>query len=243
MKALVDLHSHTIASGHAYSTWSENVKAAKEHGLKVVGISEHAVMMPGTVKEIYFTNFKVLPRMVNGVIALNGIEANIYNYNGAIDVSDNLYSYLDYIIASLHSPCIKGGTVEQNTNALIGAMKNPYVKIIGHPDDDRYPVDYDQIACAASEYGVALEFNNSSLNPRSTRINGRNNIIRMLEKAKQYHTMILMGTDSHMYTDIGIFTPSYDILKEVNFPEELIINFDLKKLPLVLNKQIDELRE
>ena len=30
MKILADIHTHTIASGHAYSTITENIKAASE---------------------------------------------------------------------------------------------------------------------------------------------------------------------------------------------------------------------
>ena len=40
MKALIDLHTHTLVSGHAYSTIKENVKAAKLAGLKYIGLSE-----------------------------------------------------------------------------------------------------------------------------------------------------------------------------------------------------------
>lgn len=42
MKALIDLHTHTLCYGHAYSTIKENVKAAKLAGLKYIGLSEHA---------------------------------------------------------------------------------------------------------------------------------------------------------------------------------------------------------
>ena len=53
---------------------------------------------------------------------------------------------LDYAIASLHQPCIKSGTmIPQNTDAYLGAMKNPAIHIIGHPDDSRYPIDYDTL--------------------------------------------------------------------------------------------------
>ncbi|MFI3209762.1 MAG: PHP domain-containing protein, partial [Peptostreptococcaceae bacterium] len=40
MKILIDLHTHTIVSGHAYSTVEENIKSAKEKGLKYLGMSE-----------------------------------------------------------------------------------------------------------------------------------------------------------------------------------------------------------
>ena len=36
MKALIDLHTHTLVSGHAYSTIKENVEAAKLAGLKYI---------------------------------------------------------------------------------------------------------------------------------------------------------------------------------------------------------------
>lgn len=238
MKALIDLHTHTIASGHAYSTWNENVKAARKQGLKVLGISEHAVRMPGTCKELYFTNFKVLPKKMGEVRVLNGIEANIYDYEGRIDVEEPVLSRLDYIIASLHVQCIKEGTVAQNTAAFIGAMKNPYVKIIGHPDDDRFPVDYEELTQAARAEKVALELNNSSINPLCARINGEKNIRKMLEKCMDNHTMIVMGTDSHYCDEVGRFKESYKILKEMKFPKELIVNEDLKRLPYVLNKEI-----
>lgn len=107
MKSLIDLHTHTIASGHAYSTWTENARAAGKHGLKVLGVSEHARLMPGTCNELYFYNFKVLPKYVDGVRVLNGIEANIFDYAGSIDVEEPVLTKVDYIIASLHTPCIK----------------------------------------------------------------------------------------------------------------------------------------
>lgn len=238
MKLFIDLHTHTIASGHAYGTWTENAKAAGLQGLKVVGISEHAPMMPGSCQEVYFTNFKVLPKYVDGVRVLNGIEANIYDYAGSIDVGRAVEHKVDYVIASLHTPCIESGTVAQNTAALIGAMRNPYVKIIGHPDDDRYPVDYEELVQAAKAEKVALELNNSSIHPMSVRVNAEKNIRHMLEKCMDYGTMILMGTDSHYCGEVGKFEASCRILEEVQFPEELIINVDMERLPYVLNREI-----
>lgn len=237
MKALVDLHTHTIASGHAYSTWSENVREAKKRGLLAIGISEHAMMMPGTCGELYFTNFKVLPEHIGEMRVLNGIEANIMDYNGTIDVSEAVLDKVDYIIASMHAPCIKGGTVSENTDAFICTMRNPYVKIIGHPDDDRYPVDYNELTIAAASENVALELNNSSINPLSTRINGEKNIRKMLEKCMDNHTRIIMGTDSHYCKDIGRFKDSYRILKDIGFPQELIINESIDRLDYVLNRR------
>ena len=192
--------------------------------------------MPGTTDEIYFTNFKVIPREIEGVRILHGIEANILDELGTIDVSQKLYHKLDYIIASLHSPTFKSLGKEMNTQTLLRVMDNPYVKIIGHPDDDRYPLDIEAIAKAASEKKVVLELNNGSLNPLSTRVNGKANIIKMLEACKKYDTMILMGTDAHICFEVGDFEASLQLLKEVNFPKELVINFELSRLNMVYNQ-------
>ena len=88
IRPLMDLHTHTLASGHAYSTLKENLEEAKKMGLKVLGTSEHARMMPGTAPLIYFQNFKVIPKEVDGVRLVNGIEANIFDEHGSIDVEE-----------------------------------------------------------------------------------------------------------------------------------------------------------
>ena len=77
-----------------------------------------------------------------GIELLLGAEVNIMDYRGAVDMADSTMKKMDLVIASLHIPCITPGTREENTNAYLEAMKNPYVNIIGHPDDGRYPVDY-----------------------------------------------------------------------------------------------------
>lgn len=236
MKPIIDLHTHTIASGHAYSTWTENVTYAKEAGLKAIGISEHARMMPGTCHDIYFLNFKVLPKKMDDMLILNGIEANIYDYDGNIDVSEEALTRLDYVIASHHTPCIENGGIAKNTQSLIKAMQNPYIKIIGHPDDSRYPLDYDELTKAAAQEKVALELNNSSINPLSVRVGAKENIRKMLEKCIDNHTMIIMGTDSHYCGQVGHFEDSLCILKELDFPKEQIVNLDISRLDYVLNR-------
>jgi putative hydrolase len=162
------------------------------------------------------------------------------DYEGNIDMPEDLCKKMDYIIASLHpTACIKPGTVEQNTNAILGAMDNPYVKIIGHPDDDRIPIDLERIVPAAVEKKVVLEVNNSSLNPRSSRIGAAKNIRAMLTLAKEWGAHIILGTDSHISYQVGKFDNAMAVLEELDFPEELVVNFDLGRMGLVLNKPIE----
>ena len=62
MKIELDVHTHTIASGHAFSTLQEMAQAAADKGLKVLGITEHSPGVPGTCHPIYFRNLHVVPR-------------------------------------------------------------------------------------------------------------------------------------------------------------------------------------
>ena len=153
MKYVLDSHTHTTASGHAYSTLHEMVRAAKEKGLELIGITEHSMAMPGTCHEYYFMNMRILPRTMYGIEVMHGAEVNIMDYQGNLDMEEYLLKTMDVVIASLHHPCPKSGSREENTAAMIGAMKIPYVNIIGHPDDSRYPLDYLALVQAAKEYG------------------------------------------------------------------------------------------
>ena len=224
MNILLDTHTHTIASGHAYSTINEMITAAKEKGLSLLGITEHGPCMPGTCHTMYFMNTKVIPRNYDGLEVLFGAEANIINYDGSIDFKPDTISCIDYMVASLHTPCIKPGTCLENTKAYLAAMKQPKVCIIGHPDDGRYPIDYKELVMAAKEYHVLLEVNNSSLSPNSFRANAKENILKMLSLCKEYEVAVILNSDAHINKDVGNFIYSKPILEEAGFPEHLIVN-------------------
>ena len=157
-------YSH-IASGHAYSTIREMAKSASEKGLELLGITEHSMKMPGTCQLFYFENLKVVDRKMYGVELYMGAELNIMDYEGHVDMGEKTLEKMDIVIASMHIPCIKPGTREENTNAYLEVMKNPYLHIIGHPDDARYEVDYLALVQSAKEHRVLLEVNNNSWIP------------------------------------------------------------------------------
>ncbi len=234
MKPLFDLHTHTIASGHAYSTLKENMEAARDRGLLALGLSDHAPAMPGTTHPFYFGNFKVFRPSILGVRLLKGVEANILDTSGKTDVDEALASRLDYVIASLHPPCIPGGTEEENTGALVGAMRSPGVRIIGHPDDSRYPLDYEVLVRAAKRGRVALELNNSSFMASSGRVGARENMLKMLPLCAAHEVPIVMTSDAHIYYDVGDMEECVKILSELRFPEELVLNCTMEGLDFIL---------
>ncbi len=230
MTDIMDLHTHTIASGHAYNSLCEMAKAAADKHLKLFGSTDHAPRIPGAPAELFFVNFKIIPNELYGVRLLMGCELNILDYEGNVDLKPNMLRRMDYAIASIHQPCYTSGTVAQNTAAYLGAMKNPYVKIIGHPDDDRFPMDLDTLAAAAKEHHVLLEVNSSSFNPYSSRKGARESYRFMLERCAHYGTSIIINSDAHFFTDVGNHAAAWELIEEVNFPEELIVNTSIDKL-------------
>ncbi|MGL5381306.1 phosphatase [Clostridium sp.] len=235
MKALIDLHCHTLASGHAYSTLKENVEGAIESGIKILGVADHGPNMPGGPHIFYFHNLRVIKDNINGIRVLKGVEANIIDYNGNIDIEEEVLEQLDYVIASLHPPCVSFGTKAENTNAVIKAIENKYIKIIAHPDDSRYPLDYEEIVKKAKEHNVLLEVNNSSLKPNGYRAGAWDNYRTLLKLCMEYEVKVIMSSDAHIWYDIGRFDNCERLFKEIGFPLSLVVNYheeDLKKLGL-----------
>ena len=155
MTILFDLHTHTAASGHAFSTLKENIEAARDRGLTALGTSDHPYTLPAGAPHTLFRNYGIVRSEIFGVRILKGLEADILNTSGKLDIPDRLYPNLDYVIASMHTVCHTPGTTEENTLALINAMKNPHVKIIGHPDDERYAYDYERLVLASKAISYA----------------------------------------------------------------------------------------
>lgn len=230
MKDIMDLHTHTIASGHAYNTLYEMAQAASDQGLQLFGSTDHAPKMPGSCHEFYFINFEVIPETLFGVRILMGCELNILDYQGNVDLKPRYLEKLDYAIASIHWPCYDCGSAAQNTDAYLGAMKNSCIKIIGHPDDSRFPVDYDTLAAAAKEHHVLLEVNSSSLHPRSARQGARENYETLLERCIHYQTSVILNSDAHIAADVGNHQAAHVLLADMNFPEELVVNTSIEKL-------------
>ena len=236
MGFIMDLHTHTLVSGHAYNTMREMAQAAADRGLEILGITEHAPGMPGTCQHFYFHNLKIVERSMYGVELLLGAEVNILDYEGHVDLKSREMANLDVVIASLHRPCIQAGSVQENTQAYLSAMEGPYINIIGHPDDGRYPVDYLALVQGAKEHGVVLELNNHSLDPICMRANAWENDREMLKWCIRYEQPIIVDSDAHADTYVGRSDHAQELLKEMAFPEELILNRSRDAIRPYVNK-------
>lgn len=224
----VDLHMHTIASTHAYSTLHDYIAQAKLKGIKLFAITDHGPEMADAPHYWHFVNMRIWPRRVDGIAILRGIEANIKNVAGEIDCFESMYPSLDLVIAGFHSPVFEPQNSAIHTQAMIATMASGKVHIISHPGNPKFPVDIPAIAAAAAKYQVALEINNSSF--VSSRIGSESNCRKIAAAVRDAGGWISLGSDSHTAFTLGEFSACRKILDEVNFPEERILNVSPRRV-------------
>ena len=237
MKISLDVHTHTIASGHAYSTLQEMVAAAQQKSLDILGITEHAPGIPGTCHPIYFRNLHVVPRQMGNLRLLLGAELNILDTKGTLDLDEYYYKLLDIRIAGIHLLCWEGGTIEENTAGMIAAIHNPWTQIISHPGDGTAELLFEPIVLAAKETGTLLEINNSSLNPRRKKDTALKNNLEILRLCKRYEVPVILGSDAHISYDIANYNFIWPLLAETEFPDNLIMNYTPDKFLEFIKKR------
>ncbi len=229
MELFADMHMHTIMSGHAYGTIREMAQVASEKGLRVIGITEHGPGIPGTCDPFYFLNFEVIPRILSGVEVYHGCEINVLN-DGTLSLDQKYIDMLDYAICGIHVQCYQNAGKEKNTDHIIFCMKNEKVRIVSHPDDDHTPLDYERLVKAAKEYHVALEVNNSSIIKKDRRLHVLENYRTMLEWCKKEKVNIILNSDAHDPSAVGRLNLANDLIEDLDFPKELVLNTNVDLL-------------
>lgn len=232
MRMLMDLHTHTLASGHAYSTLLENVRAAAALGLEGLAMTDHGPAMPGGSHLYHFWNLTALPAHIEGVRVLRGVEANVLDRQGCLDVPTDILERLDLVLAGLHGGCYRCGSVADNTRALVATMANPWVDIIVHPGNDEFPINPEAVIEGALRWGCALEVNNASLS--YIRQGSRPFCERLVALAKEHGVPLALGTDSHFASSVGDFSGSLALVHACGYPEERLLNSSWEKLETYL---------
>ncbi|WP_294907541.1 phosphatase [Tatumella sp. UBA2305] len=224
----VDLHMHTVASTHAYSTLHDYIREAKSRGIRLFSITDHGPDMADAPHYWHFMNMRIWPRMVDGVGILRGIEANIKNRQGEIDCTGPMLGALDLILAGFHEPVMAPSDKSTHTDAMIATISAGDVHIISHPGNPKYPIDIAEVAKAAAASNVALEINNSSF--IHSRPGSEPQCLAIAEAVGNAGGMVALGSDSHTSFTLGNFDQSLRILKQVDFPEQQILNTSPRKL-------------
>lgn len=229
MNIELDVHTHTVVSGHAYSSLQEMVYAATTKGLKLLGITEHGPAIPGTCDPIYFRNLHIVPRSMYNIDLLLGAEVNIMDCHGNLDLDEKHLKMLDFCIAGIHSLCYVQSNRAANTIGVVEVIRNPYVHAISHPGDGTAELDFRQLVVEAKKNNKLLEINNSSMNPCRNKTQAYANNLAILQWCRHYDVPVLLSSDAHISFDVANFEYVEKVLEDAAFPEELIINTDVNR--------------
>lgn len=227
MKILAETHTHTNACSHAYNSLYEMVRGAKERGMELIAITDHAPAMPDGPHEWHFMNLKVVPRKIDGIYVLRGAEANIMDMDGSVDLKPELLSRLDLVIASIHVPCLAPATPEEHTNTYLKVLQNPYIDVLGHCGSPDYSFDIERVLAEAKKQDKMIEINNNSLVIRRA---NEPNCRKIAKRCAEMGVKIVISTDAHSVSALGRTEGALRIAEEAGIPEELVMNTTAEKL-------------
>lgn len=201
----LDIHVHSVASGHAFSTLNEIVTTAINRKMKVIGISDHGPSMIGAPRESYFTMTRDINTFSKDIIVLFGCEANILDISGKIDLSVKTIEQLNFVIAGLHkltpyeyNDCLS------NTKALIACMEKNRIFALAHPINGIFKIEIRPVVEAAKYYNIALEINDRELARCSN--DTYINYIKFIDQCVKYEVPLIVGSDSHTLQTVGVFS-------------------------------------
>lgn len=229
MEIIADMHTHTVASGHAYSTVNELARAARAKGLKALAITDHGPTLPGGPHLYHFGAMRFIPTLIDGVRIFRGVEANIISADGSIDMPEPYLAKLDFVMAGLHESCgFDQQGIDRNTEAVLHAMANPRIKAISHTGNPEFPVRFEELARVAVETQTALEINNSSFS--ISRKGSRPNCERLAEIIARSGAPVIVGSDAHIAQGVGEFAEAIELLENVGIPAGQVVNSSLERL-------------
>jgi DNA polymerase (family 10) len=192
-----DLHMHTTWSDGALST-AAMVEAARAQGFSYVAITDHSKSLGvagGLSNEDLLRHAQEiheLDRKLTGFRVLAGTEVDI-RADGTLDYPDEILAQLDFVVGSVHSGFRQDK--ETMTQRVIRAIRNPHVRVIGHPtgrligDRDSYELDFDEVMAEAARTGTCLE-----VNAHYYRLDLNDVLCR---KARESGVRVVISTDSH----------------------------------------------
>ncbi len=237
MRIEIDTHTHSVASGHAYSTVYELAMGARKARLKGFVLTDHGPGLPGGTHPYHFGNMRVLPGRIRGVRFYKGVEANILDLEASLDLGDGYLEALDFVYAGLHELCFPPRDRAENTRALVAALGHPLVDAVSHPGNPAYPVDVRSVVEAAKRWGKAIEINNGSFKVREGSLESCGEFARACAETG---TLVVCGSDAHYWRDVGRFDRALALMKEARVPRELVVNASLASFEAFLARRAAE---
>lgn len=231
---VADLHTHTLVSSHAFSTLNEMISRAQELGLCALAVTDHGLDMPDAPHPWYFSNLLNQPNFPKDrFLLLKGVEANAVGKRGVLDMEDELLKKLDWVIVSLHRKCVPYLSKAEATDLWLRVAENPSVDMIGHAEQRQYYFDYDRVTKAFTAAGKVVELNANSPVSRP----GNEEYARELMLAcKENGTQIAVNSDAHSLFDLANWNWALDLLAEIEFPSEQVVNSSMHRLAALLKE-------
>jgi putative hydrolase len=226
VRIVVDSHTHSVASGHAYSTVEEMAKGARERGMRAFVLTDHGPGLPGGTHPYHFGNQRVLPARIRGVRFLSGVEANIMDLEGGLDLGPRWLARLDFVLAGLHEICFSPRSIEDNTRAVVAALRGPWADAVSHAGNPVFPLDARAVVLAAGEAGKAIEINDSSFRIRQ---GSEDNCLLIARLCRELGVRVTVGSDAHWWRDVGRLDSAASLVREAGLPAELVMNSSLAR--------------
>lgn len=232
MPLIADLHTHTLVSSHAFSTLHEMINRAGEIGLNALAVTDHGLDMPDAPHPWYFTNLLNQPSLPKkDFLLIKGVEADAIDKKGSLDIDDGMLKKLDWVIVSLHKKCVPFMKKNEVTELWLRMAENPLVDMIGHAEQHQYYFDYDRVTKAFTAANKVVELN---ANSPVSRPGNEENVRELMLACKENGTMIAVNSDAHSLFDLGNWGWALDLLADIDFSPEKVVNSSLHRLAHVL---------
>ncbi|MBI9105041.1 MAG: PHP domain-containing protein [Spirochaetales bacterium] len=215
----VELHSHTLFSKCGLHTIIEMLNAGKEAGLKALAITDHGPAVQGHQASPFFHR---LGNPVPGIHLLKGVECNVVEESGEVDIAKKFVPYSDVLLVGLHTNLPSTLDKKTATAHLINSLaKNPWLDIVSHPLNFDFEIDFHLLAKEARRMGRALEFNASKLQQGKVSVEDTRNFIRI---CKEEGCLTAVNTDAHVTHELGRTSEMEELLLLEDFPFDRIVN-------------------
>jgi putative hydrolase len=225
----IDLHVHTIASGHAMNTIYELVAAAKERDMEALAITDHGPGLEGGAIAPYFQVLGArVPDYIDGIRVFKGIEANVLDGDGRTDLDSYTVRHLELVIVGTHPITSYQNLGEAgNAQAIAKAFKaSPAIDILAHPVNVWFPIDIETVVRAACEEGVAIELNESTMSRSSLDQEKQKKLVRA---TLRHGGRFVISSDSHIASELGGNARVKALIAELDVPRAAIINRSLEE--------------
>jgi putative hydrolase len=241
-KLLYDWHTHTTFS-HGTGGVADNVRAAARLGLRGIGITDHG---PGHALYGFgrsrFAEMRreteALKAQYPGLDIFMGLEANIVDASGRLDLSPSEFALFDYVIAGYHYGAFgedrwASGLMHvenmicdavglsakrlriRNTEMTERALHNNDVKMLTHPGD-KGPVDLFAVARACAETDTLFEIN---ARHRSLTAEG-------LRTAARSDAKFAVSSDAHSPGRVGDAVHAVELILEAGLDIARVVNLE-----------------